>query len=100
MRRRTSEIGVRMALGADRPRILRMVLGQGGAMIAAGVVAGLVVGVPLARLLADRLFRLTPGDPLTWALAAAAVATAALFACWWPARRATRVPPNVALRSD
>jgi putative ABC transport system permease protein len=100
VRRRTSEIGVRMALGANRPRILRMVMGQGGAMIAAGVASGLAAGIPLARLLADRLFRLTPGDPLTWTLTATVVALAALFACWWPARRATRVPPRVALQSD
>lgn len=100
VRRRTSEIGVRMALGANRPRILRMVLGQGGAMIAAGVLLGIAAGIPLARLLADRLYRLTPGDPLTWMLTAAVVALAALFACWWPARRATRVPPGVALQSD
>jgi putative ABC transport system permease protein len=100
VRRRTAEIGVRMALGANRSRILLMVMGQGGAMVAAGVTLGLVLGLPIARLLADRLYKLTPGDPETWFLAASAVATTAMFACWWPARRASRVPPQVALRSE
>lgn len=100
VRRRTAELGVRMVLGATSHRILRLVMGQGGALIVAGVVIGLALGVPLARLLADRLHKLTPGDPLTWTLAAAAVALAALFACWLPARRATQVPPRVALQSE
>jgi putative ABC transport system permease protein len=100
VRRRTSELGVRMALGADAGRIERMVLGQGGALILGGVAIGLVLGIPLARLLADRLYRLSTADPGSWIAAAALVAIAALVACWLPARMATRVSPRVALESS
>lgn len=100
VRRRTSELGVRMALGATRRRILGLVLRQGGRLIAAGVVLGLGVGVPLARLLADRLYELTPSDPPTWIITSAVVVFTALFACWLPARRATRVDPMIALKAE
>ncbi len=99
MRRRTAELGVRMALGADAGRIQRLVMGQGGPLIVVGVAVGLLAGIPLARLLADRLYQLSTADPWSWVLAALLVATAASFACWLPARRATRVPPRVALES-
>lgn len=100
VRRRTSELGVRMALGADAGRIQRLVMGQGGVLIAGGIAIGLLAGIPLARLLADRLYKLSTADVASWALAAILVAAAALIACWLPARRATRVPPRVALESS
>jgi putative ABC transport system permease protein len=100
VRRRTAELGVRMALGADAPKIMRLVMGQGGVLIAIGVASGLVLGIPLARLLADRLHKVETWDPATWLVAGAIIATAALIACWLPARRATKVPPTVALRDE
>lgn len=100
VRRRTSELGVRIALGADSARILRLVMAQGGALTVVGIAIGLTLGVMSAHLVADRLYRLTPGDPLTWSATTVAIALAALLACWLPARRATRLPPTVALRSE
>jgi putative ABC transport system permease protein len=99
VRRRTGELGVRMALGARPARIRRMVLGQGAALALAGAALGLLVGIPLARLIADRLHQVGSSDPLSWALAVVAVATAAIAACALPAWRAARVPPRVALES-
>lgn len=98
MRRRTAELGVRMALGASTGRVQRMVLGQGGLLAAAGVTLGLVLGMPAANLIADRLYRTAPHDPPTWMAATAVVVLVALLACWWPARRAARTPPAIALQ--
>lgn len=97
VRRRTGELGVRMALGARPARIRRMVLAQGAALALAGAALGLLVGVPLARLIADRLHHIGSSDPLSWGLAVLAVAVAAVAACALPAWRAARVPPRVAL---
>jgi putative ABC transport system permease protein len=99
VRRRTGELGVRMALGARPARIRRMVLGQGAALALGGAAIGLLVGIPLARLLTDRLHQVSSSDPLSWALAVIAVASAAIAACALPAWRAARVPPRVALES-
>ncbi len=100
VRRRTAEFGVRMALGADAARVHRLVLGQGLVLTSTGLVIGLAVGMPLAWLIADRLHRIGAADPATWLAASAVIAVAALVACWWPARRATRVPPGAALRAQ
>ncbi|HET6546627.1 MAG TPA: ABC transporter permease [Rhodanobacteraceae bacterium] len=100
IRRRTGEIGVRMALGATPARIRRLVLHQGGYLIAAGIALGLVAGLPLARLFAGRLVGVTPADPATWCTVALLVAVVALFACWLPARRASATDPTEALRHE
>ncbi len=100
VRRRTAEFGVRMALGADAARVHRLVLGQGLMLTVIGLVIGLALGIPLAWLIADRLYRIGATDPGTWLAASAVIAIATLVACWWPARRATRVPPGAALRAQ
>ncbi len=99
VRRRTTEVGVRMALGARASRILRMVVGQGVGPVVAGVLAGVAIGVPLSRLLHGQLYRLESIDPLTWSMTAIVMVSAALVACWIPARRASRVSPNAAISS-
>lgn len=100
IRRRTSELGVRMALGATPARVRNLVMQQGGVLIAMGSVLGLVAGLPLARLLADRLYGVTYTDAQTWLATVAIVAVVALFACWLPARRAAATDPMVALRHE
>ncbi|MFB9066786.1 ABC transporter permease [Pseudofulvimonas gallinarii] len=100
VRRRTAELGIRMALGAQGGDVQRMVLRQGALLAAAGVVAGVLLGVPLARLIADRLYGIGPHDLPSWLLVAAVVAAAALLACWWPARRAAGTSPLLALQSS
>jgi putative ABC transport system permease protein len=100
IRRRTAELGVRMAIGATPARVRNLVMRQGGVLIAIGAVLGLVVGLPLARLLADRLYGIAFTDPLSWLTATMAVIAVAAFACWLPARRAAATDPIVALRSE
>jgi putative ABC transport system permease protein len=97
---RTHEIGIRVALGASRGRILRMTLGQGLFLAAIGAILGLVASHWLTQLLRDLLFGVTPSDPLTLAGATLALLAVAFMACWIPARRATRVDPLVALRYE
>ncbi len=97
---RTPEIGVRVALGATRGRILAWVLRQTAQVVLAGVAFGLPLAWAAARLLKSRLYELSPGDPWTLAAAVAAVLAASAVALWLPARRATRVDPVVALRYE
>jgi putative ABC transport system permease protein len=97
---RTHEIGVRMALGARQRDIFRLVLGQGALLLAAGIVIGLGASFICARLFADLLFETSATDPLTFMITPALLSLAALLACYIPARRATRVDPLVALRTD
>jgi putative ABC transport system permease protein len=98
--RRTREIGVRMALGARPADVLRMVLGQGGALVVIAIALGLAGGLATNRLLAQQLFEIGASDPLTLAAGAATLMTFALLACYIPARRATRIQPIEALRQD
>ena len=97
---RTREIGVRVALGAERSHILRTVIGQGMAYVAAGAAVGLVGAIALARLMSSLLFGVSPTDPLTYAGVIGVLAMVALAATWIPARRASRVDPIVALRYE
>jgi macrolide transport system ATP-binding/permease protein len=98
--RRTREIGIRVALGAQARDILRIVLGQGMALTLVGLAAGLAAAFALARLLASLLYGVSPGDPATYILVAVLLACVALVACLVPARRATKVDPMVALRYE
>ncbi|MEO6235683.1 MAG: ADOP family duplicated permease [Vicinamibacterales bacterium] len=97
---RTREIGIRMALGA-RPRdVLSMMLKEGAVLAAAGVALGLPLAALLGVALSSMLYNVKPLDPVVFTVAPALLATAALFATWLPARRATRVTPQTALRAD
>jgi predicted permease len=97
---RTREIGIRVALGAQRRDIMRMVLRQGIRATLAGVAIGVVAGLALTRLLRSLLYGVTPGDWLTFLSVALLLLVVALAACCIPARRATRVDPIVALRYE
>jgi putative ABC transport system permease protein len=97
---RTREIGVRMALGASRRGILALVIGQGAVLAGIGVAAGLAGAFASTRYLSSLLFGITPLDPATFVAVALVFAAVALFASYVPARRATRVDPLVALRSE
>jgi ABC-type antimicrobial peptide transport system permease subunit len=98
--RRTREIGIRMALGGARRDIFRLVLKQGGGLVAAGLVVGLAAAGAASRLLRSLLLDLSPWDPVAFAAVAALLLGAALVACAVPARRATRVDPVTALRQE
>jgi predicted permease len=97
---RTREIGVRMALGAQRLHVLRLVFGQGFVLLTVGTVIGLLGAFALTRLMHSLLFEITPTDPLTYSAVVGLLAVVAFLACYIPARRATKVDPLVALRYE
>jgi putative ABC transport system permease protein len=97
---RTHEIGVRMALGANRLDVLKLVVKQGMSWVGVGILVGLLGAVALTRVMSSLLFEVTPKDPLTFTSVALFLAFVAFVACYIPARRATRVDPLIALRYE
>lgn len=98
--RRTSEIGIRMALGASNRSVIKMVLTETLSMVVAGIAVGLPFGFAIARLISSRLYGVTAGDPLSVAIALAVLLASAILAGFVPARRASRVDPMLSLRHD
>jgi putative ABC transport system permease protein len=100
VRQRVREIGIRIALGAQRSDVFRLVLGQGLKLALIGICIGLAASFALTRLMASQLYGLSATDPLTLAGVAIVLAVVALLACYIPARRASSVNPMVALRHE
>jgi putative ABC transport system permease protein len=100
VRRRTREIGTRVALGADRGAIIRLVMREGGVITGAGVLIGLIAGLIAARSLSAVLYGVPPTDPVSLAIAAVVLALTGMAACYVPARRASRIDPARTLTSE
>ena len=98
--RRTREIGVRVALGAERSHILRMVAGSGMTSLAIGLVVGLGLALGLTRYVRSLLFQIEPTDPLTYSVAILLLGVVGVIACYLPSRKATAVDPMEALRHE
>ena len=98
VQQRTREIGIRMALGADRARVLRMVVRQGASLVTVGGLVGLAAALALTRILRSMLYGIDPSDPITYGMIVLVLGGAALLASWLPARRAASVDPTRALR--
>ena len=97
---RTRELGIRIALGAQRSDVLRLVLRQGMTLVAMGVAFGLAASIGLTRLMSTLLYGVSATDPITFLILSSALLSVAFIACWLPARRASAVDPIVALRSE
>jgi putative ABC transport system permease protein len=98
--RHTHELGLRMALGAPRARVLGLMLGMGARLVLAGLGIGLVASIGASRLLQNQVFGVRPADPIAYAGVIAVLAAITFLACYVPARRAAGVDPMVALRQD
>jgi ABC-type antimicrobial peptide transport system permease subunit len=98
--RRTREIGIRMALGATSGDLKRLVMREGARTTIIGVGIGLVLAAGIGKLLSGLLYRVSPFDPVVLTVAAVVLSTAAMLACYLPARRVTRVAPTEALRAE
>ena len=96
---RTNEIGIRMSLGADSARVQRMILGEGGVLLAAGLALGVAGGFAAAGVMRGLLFGVAPHDPATFLGVAALMALIGVVACWVPALRAARIDPAIAMRA-
>jgi len=97
---RQREIGIRMALGAQKRNVLSLIIGQGMKLALTGVVIGVLSALALTRVLRNLLYEVKPTDPFTFAAVALLLVGIALFACWLPARRAAKVDPMEALRCE
>jgi putative ABC transport system permease protein len=97
---RTQEIGIRMALGAGREDVMKMILLQGARIASTGLIIGMLAAFGLTRYLEKLLFSVSPGDPITFAMVALILAVVALLACYIPARRTLRIDPMIALRYE
>ncbi|MGH9621688.1 MAG: FtsX-like permease family protein [Bryobacteraceae bacterium] len=97
---RTHEIGIRMALGAQRQDVLRMIFAQGAKIAGIGLAIGIALALGLTRLMGNLLFSVSAADPLTFAAVAIVIALITMLACYIPARRAVRVDPMLALRHE
>ncbi|HXT74392.1 MAG TPA: FtsX-like permease family protein, partial [Candidatus Angelobacter sp.] len=97
---RTAEIGIRLALGAQRGDVMKMIIGDGLKLVLIGVALGIGGAFALTRLLARFLYGVVPNDPATFVAVPVILAVVALVACWIPARRAMRIDPMVALRYE
>jgi ABC-type antimicrobial peptide transport system permease subunit len=97
---RTREIGVRLALGAQRADVVALVVGRGLRLAGLGVAIGLAMALGVTRFLSFLLYAVHPLDPLTFASISALLASVALFSAWAPARRALRIDPAVCLREE
>jgi putative ABC transport system permease protein len=100
MSQRAHEVGIRIALGAESRQVVRMVVGEGMRIVTLGVAIGLLGSFAATRLLRSQLFGVGPTDVLTFSIVTAILAGVAMLACFFPARRASRVDPMVALRAD
>jgi putative ABC transport system permease protein len=98
--RQTQEIGIRMALGARGVDVLGMIIRMGLRLVAAGVVIGLIASFGATRVIRSQLWNISPHDPITLAIVVGVMTLAGFAACYFPARRATRVDPIVALRYE
>jgi putative ABC transport system permease protein len=96
----THEIGVRLALGAQASNIFTLVVGKGLVLVATGVAIGLAIAFAVTRFISSLLFGISPTDAVTFAVVSLLLVAVALFACYFPARRATRVDPMIALRYE
>ncbi len=97
---RTHEIGIRIALGAERSHVLSLIVGQAMLHAGAGIAIGVIASAALTRLMSSLLFAVSATDPITFVAISVLLAGVALLACWIPARRASRVDPMVALRNE
>jgi putative ABC transport system permease protein len=98
--RRTREIGIRMALGAQRTAVLRMFMGEGALMLAGGVLLGLFLATGTGKLISGMLYGVGAFDPVAFTIAPIILAGSVLLATWLPARRATAISPMAALRAE
>jgi putative ABC transport system permease protein len=98
--RRTREIGIRMAVGANPGDVLRMILGQGMVFTAIGVGVGLAIAFLASRVLTDFVVGVSPHDPAIFLSVPVILAAVMIAACWLPARRAARIDPTLALRQE
>jgi ABC-type antimicrobial peptide transport system permease subunit len=97
---RTGEIGIRMALGASSGTVMRMVLAHGRRLTLAGIALGIVGALAVSRLMQQALFEVSPVDPVVYLALSVMLLLVAEFAAWVPARRATRIDPVIALRTE